>query len=458
MVKRARCGPKSYLSKAAKPRGLGLRGQLFHLFNTEIKDDTTRQSNRCGFFAMWKFAESTMVKFKVKRPGEFRKNNIHGGKMWGSMQEWRENRLSEDQIFQIVLDCYKGGATESILKTIRKTCSYLYNMETGVPGENYPAMKGVFKCIKSGNCTPSRGGVRPLRVPTAKELQHAFTKEYSPDCGLTFLVFLIGLVVAWDFFVLGSRPNVDLNKIKKSTVHMEDKVNKIVATKFIGGRSKLTGNKKGHRNWWAYRVCMCPNGQHISPSKGLPFSFDRYGNSSRDLSKFCTCCPVFAFEVLQASQPQETKLYRQWLTSESRTRKGRSRWGDMSFQHPQVLAIRWMNAQGVPELSKNSGRMACAKWSEAAGVPFSELVHVVGDNPDVWRKHYSPNMPETNCKIREQSLDPVIATAALRRFARFCGRGPPPEPPPQGLNRHEIGMWTLLRNSGYHGDAKRIFG
>ena len=378
--------------------------------------------------------------------------------MWGSMQEWRKNRLTEDQVCRIVLDCFTGGATESNLTLIRKTCSYLYNLETGIPGENYPAMKGVFKCINEKKCPPSKGGVQPLQVPTAEQLRHAFTTEYTPQCGLTFLLFLQGVLVGWDFFILGSRPNVDLGKIKDSTVHMHDKERNIVATKFIGGRSKLCGNKKGSRNWWAFRVCMCPGGKHIPPEKGLPFSFDRYGNSTRDLSKYCTTCPVFAFEVLQASQPMETKLYRLWLDSESRTRKGRTRWGEKGIHEPQLLAIKWMSCQGVPNLSKNSGRMACAQWSQATGAPYPELVHVIGDNPDVWRDHYQPKLPETHCKNRVQSTDPVVATAVLQRFARFCGRGLPPEAPPPGLTRHEIGMWTLLRNSGFHGDAKRIFG
>ena len=52
---------------------------MFHLFNTEMKDSKTRQSNRSGFYAMWNYAEKTMTKFKVKRNGEFRRNNIHGG-------------------------------------------------------------------------------------------------------------------------------------------------------------------------------------------------------------------------------------------------------------------------------------------------------------------------------------------------------------------------------------------
>ena len=399
-----------------------------------------------------------MVKFKVKKPGEFREDNIHGGRMWGSMQEWREHRLSSDKIAKIVIACFEGGASESTLKLIRKTCSYLYNLETGIPGENWSIMPGVFKCIKLSLCTPSKGGVIPDHVPTAEQLRLAFTTEFREGCGMTFLFFLRAVLIAWDFFVLGNRPKVDLNKIKKSVVHKHDTERHICATKFPGGRSKLAGHKKGTRNWWALRICMCPDGKHVSPKPGLAFSFDRYGNTRMDVSKYCTTCPIFAFEVLELSQPTgQLKLYRNWLTSESRSRKGRSRWGDKSPEEPQLVAIEWLRIQGVSPISKNSGRKATADWSQKSGCPFHELVHIVGDNEDVWRKSYQPKLPPTNSKVREQSEDLVVATEALRRFRGFCGRNPPVVVP-SGLSRSELGFYTLLNNLGFGQDAKKIFG
>ena len=407
---------------------------------------------------MWRYAEELMIDYKVKRPGEFTKNNIHGGRMWGSMKEWRDNRLTEDQIGKIILRCHKNGASKSTLVNIRKFCSYLWNLETGIPGENYPMMNGIFKCMDMKLCPKSRGGVRPLVVPTANQLKLAFTTNYRPGCGMSVLDFIRGTLIAWDYFVLGNRPEVDLNKIKKSVEHHVDNERKICSTKFPGGRSKLVGNKKGMRKWWAHRVCMCPKGQHVSPDKGLAFSFDRWGNTRRDVSKYCLTCPFFCFELLQESQSGNLLLYRNWIKSESRTRKGRSRWGAKSVHHPQDEAIKWMSVQGVPNISKNSGRKTCSKWSSATNAPFVELVHVVGDNEDVWRDYYQKDLPETHCKIREQSEDLDVATAALRRFRSFCGRGPPPEPIPQGLNRAELGSYPLLRNLGFMKDAKRIFG
>ena len=224
---------------------------------------------------MWRYAEELMIDYKVKRPGEFTKNNIHGGRMWGSMKEWRDNRLTEDQIGKIILRCHKNGASKSTLVNIRKFCSYLWNLETGIPGENYPMMNGIFKCMDMKLCPKSRGGVRPLVVPTANQLKLAFTTNYRPGCGMSVLDFIRGTLIAWDYFVLGNRPEVDLNKIKKSVEHHVDNERKICSTKFPGGRSKLVGNKKGMRKWWAHRVCMCPKGQHVSPDKGLAFSFDR---------------------------------------------------------------------------------------------------------------------------------------------------------------------------------------
>ena len=227
-----------------------------------MKQPETRQSNRCGFYAMWKYAPDTMKKFKVKKPGEFQENNIHNGKMWGSMQEWRRHRLSEDQVLEIVLEVYKGGASLSTMKLVRKTCSYLYNLATGIPEENFPGMKGVFKCINLKACTPSRGGVKPVHVPTADQLVHAFTTEWKPDCGLSLLCFLMGCLAAYDSHVLGSRPKADLNKIKESVTHDHDKA------------------RHNEVSWWtlqtlrvwcallvsAHRICLCPEGKHTRPS------------------------------------------------------------------------------------------------------------------------------------------------------------------------------------------------
>ena len=117
---------------------------------------------------------------------------------------------------------------------------------------------------------------------------------------------------------------------------------------------------------------------------------------------------------------------------------------------PQLFAIEWLRIQGVPNISKNSGRYA-------VGAPFHELVHLIGDNEDVWRKSYQPTLAPTNCKIREQSEDLVVATAALRCFRDYFGRGPPLQVP-GGLNRAELGTYTLLNNLGFFEDAKRIFG
>ena len=91
-------------------------------------------------------------------------------------------------------------------------------------------------------------------------------------------------------------------------------------------------------------------------------------------------------------------------------------------------------AQGLDEYDHNSGRKALAGWCSHLDVPYALSKQVHGDLPDVWGKHYEQSVIDTKAsKNREQSRDPKTATAALRMFARFCGRGIDPYKPRMNL-------------------------
>ena len=63
-------------------------------------------------------------------------------------------------------------------------------------------------------------------------------------------------------------------------------------------------------------------------------------------------------------------------------------------------------------------------------VKYPQSVHIHGDLPDVWNKHYEFNVrPTVVYTIREQSRDPEVATAGLRIFAEYLGRGTWPYKP-----------------------------
>ena len=75
-------------------------------------------------------------------------------------------------------------------------------------------------------------------------------------------------------------------------------------------------------------------------------------------------------------------------------------------------------------------RKALARWCKQLNVGYPQSVHIHGDLPDVWNKHYEFNVrPTVVYTIREQSRDPEVATAALRIFAEYIGRGTWPYTP-----------------------------
>ena len=423
-----------------------------------MKSKETRQSTRNGFRAMWRHAPELMEQFGVPKPETFDTSNLHGGVMWGSMQEWRNNKLSEDQILEIVFEVYTSGASVSVCKQVRKTCSYLYHLDTGIPGKNWPGLPGVVGSVKV-QLKPPKNAVMPEHVPTAADIVKAFTNNWKPNPTMSLMTFMVNCLLTWDSHVLGSRPNSDLDKIKKSTDHWWDFKNKCWTTSFVAGRSKLALQKSGTRPWRAWRICMCPNEEHIEPPENFEFSFDENGNTNMDISNLCTTCPLFIGQFLKrAQEPLVFRCYRKYIYSESRKKRSRSPWSPDNYGDLQTLVIEWLKHQGVTPVSRNSGRKTLARLSEATKSTYPELVHVMGDLEPTWRKRYQPGLPPSGgYKIREQSLDPEVACAYLRRFRKLCGRNRPPQPPPPGMSKDALMMFLIAKRLGLENDAREIY-
>ena len=79
-------GPLSFLEKATRPRGAGLI-QRREFRQNENVSDATRKAYRAGYNTMWKHAGAYMKRKGLKRPGEFRKDNQHGGKLYACRKE-----------------------------------------------------------------------------------------------------------------------------------------------------------------------------------------------------------------------------------------------------------------------------------------------------------------------------------------------------------------------------------
>ena len=72
---------------------------------------------------------------------------------------------------------------------------------------------------------------------------------------------------------------------------------------------------------------------------------------------------------------------------------------------------------------------------------------------------YQPDLPPSGgYDVRVQSLAPHIATAALQRFRKLCGRAPPPEPPPEGLtSKRDAVMMMICKQMGCERQFREIW-
>lgn len=456
----AKPGPKSLLELCKAPKGAGLKARMVHRYITECCDKDARAAYRKGFNAMWRFAPRLMRKWKVPESGQFDKLNVHGGRLWGGYTEWHKRPITALRIAHIFEECaLNQNCSNSVLCQISKTMSYLYLLETGIPKKNWKSLPCLKITLKNRKRVRNKSTVKPDHVPTAHQLAHAFTQEWRPGTPkMPLLKFLCSAVMAWDSHVLGVRPKVDTKKIKDSEIHWwsED----MWYTEYVDGRAKLPNEKSGTRRWSAWRVCLCKDAKHVAPPKNFFRSFDDTGNTDEDISKFCTTCPVFAGQVLKQFQDDmgvPFHVYRKPLLDHKRIKKNRPLFGVKNVYSVTDWVIQWFEYQNVSPVSRNSGRKCLAAWLSTTGTPYNQGFHVHADLEKVWRDSYQPGLPPDGYKIRVQSLDPVVATAAHRNFRKLCGRSPPPPPPRPGMTKTDQVLQFICANMGWTNSFDKIF-
>lgn len=368
---------------------------------------------------------------------------------------YRRHPLSGTQCARVLELAYEKGATLSQLKLIRKTCSFVFQLDTGITSENYPVVAGMFKSFDITTCSPPTRSLKPTRIPDIQAYKDAWTREwrYVPG-GMCLLDFLTASLKSWDEYVLGNRSGVDMNKIKDSRTHYFSLKYSCWATKYVGGRSKLCMHKKGTRDWWAWRHCVCRGGVHVSPAEDFEYTFDRNGNTSEDLSRYTTTCPLFCGEVLHRKQHGALGCYRKWVPAQDRF--GKSNHGDL-----HELSNRWFRFQGVLQdgeaYDKNSGRKGLALWMSETGCSYPEGHDLMGDTEDTWRKSYQPDLPcSGGYKVRDQRTDPFVVTSALRRFQNMIGRSKP-MPSLDHLTAEQQVLMKIATKLGLGTEATRIF-
>ena len=307
-------------------------------------------------------------------------------------------------------------STYAQIRTVSATLSFLHQLVTGIGGENWTEVHAELENYSPSDFAPPTKRLKAEIIPTCDNLKDAFTKGYDAACGVSFVLWVTGLLAAYCWSIWGSRSNVDLNSLKTSVVHDHNTNQDWASTSYDGGRNKLAGNKKGNRPWCCYFGCLCPGGKHIPVPEGFEWSLRPDGNPSVPIT-FPTECPLNCIELKRRRKVNgEWRLFSKWTKT---THNWVSNHGDVA-----KLAIDWFVWQGYegPRFSRNAGRNALGRWLQETHAPYHEGFQVHGDLIDVWRT-YQPGVPESKYAVRTQTTDPLIATAALRRLQRIFGRG-----------------------------------
>ena len=448
-------GPQSYVDQAKKPSRMGMRARIIFKNVVRLSKDA-RKSYRGGMSLIRKWCPNELDRWGV--PELFDLNNQFKGKIPGSPAEFRTSSLTEYRLARCLELADERGCTNNNLRTMRKLCSFLYQLQSGKQSENFGLVNSMMDCLLKGAPKPQPP---VLYGPRPDQLRTAFTSEWrGPGTGLSLLQFEQGVLGGWDWPVLGSRPWADLNKIKRSVSHLIDLERKIFVTDFVDGRSKLALEKRGTRPWKAWRICLCPNNEHHSPPEDFgPWSLDEDGNPKQPLGdQICTTCPVFAGEFLQKlqyGQEGDFRIYKKPTNDSRFNRNGNNHHSVISLAH------RFFAYQGITPHNKpfhpESGRKACGLWNGELRIPYFMNLHLTGDTEKTWRVHYQQNLADSNgYEVREQSTDPNVATAALKELRKFFGRDPPPEPVPEGLTGAQQLLLRIAENVGIR-DGARYF-
>ena len=365
--------------------------------------------------------------------------------MWG----WpKECKLTNNQAQKLMLTVYqKRTMTWGMMRSISKTLAYAYELTGGsVPQGNYPGVTSVWQLVRKPECVDSGKSQKPERIPEPKQLQVAFTKPWSRNHPWSLMQFLTGVVATNDAFVFGLRSNEDFKRVKDSRDHELNSAAGWVCTKFVGGRAKLSGKKKGTVDWWIWRVCYCQGKHHIPVPEGFFELIDSEGNPTVEFEWY-TLCPVAALELIwqfQTVPPQEKRCYGKWLGAKFHC----GNTGDVAG-----LAIQWLQAQGLPAFDHNSGRKSLAKWTHHLRVPYHESCAIHGDLHQTWQESYDERLPDSDYDLRTQPRDPAVACAGLWKFARFVGGGRKLK---VKLSRSERLQYELLKALGKKDKARRI--
>ena len=445
MPKKRKPGRPSYRDKAKLPKYASHKIKVQHNANL-AKAESTMEVYRKGFRLMWRVVPKLMQNAKVNPVGSYNEFNGHGGVMPGWPDECT---LTNPRASRILFGCIQSGeCTVSQLKKIRKTLGYMWELKgkrTKLE-TNWPCVGMLMESIRPGQLLPNQQGTgsKARFIPSPQQLQAAIERGWTEEHPWSLLKWSTHYLCFHDTMICGARPKIDLGKIKDSRAHQVSYAQGWQKTAFKGGRSKLHKAKRGTRPWSMWRTCMCQGEKHVRP--GEEYTLDSDGNP--DILSWDPRCPVATVEFVFQNQLEEDQPKRCYPNTLEKSTLGEVRYGQKSIADPSEAAVEFMQVQGLPQFDTNSGRKALARWCKLLTVPYELSVHIHGDLHDTWNRHYEKEVVKPTVNIREQSKDPEVATAALRIFADWLGRGFNPYQRPMNLQeRQNDALLTLLGSS-----------
>ena len=305
-------GAESYLSKARKPRRIGIAKRIQFRKNIKKSKHTMRRY-RVSYKLMHTLAKKYTSGLKnFGPPGSFDERNQHGGVMPSLPGDVH---LTGRQAATILEKCADHEISYEQFRSISGCLSYIYQLVwTGDYHKkmNWPEVTKMFRAYSPDEF---RAPVRPLKpehVPSPEQLRAAFTKGWTVNCGWSLCRWWLGLLCCWTWAVLGNRSNCDVAGLRDSRTHTLSAQQGWAATAMKGGRNKLCDRKAGSRPWSGYFVCLCPEGKHQEPPEDFEDSLEEDGNPTTPPT-FCTSCPLAALDIrTRLAGENGMKIFGKW--------------------------------------------------------------------------------------------------------------------------------------------------
>ena len=436
-----------------KPRRAAL-GSLIAFDSNNNKSTETLRKYRTALNFVWRVpkAKALMISCGFKAPGEYLATNQHTGLCFALPREVPgPSRFSDVDAGWILRHCYEAGGTVSQCQSVSKLLSYAYQLRTGEDG-NFKWVKKQRRVQKPSGYGPPTQVVRAIRIVEPESVKTTLTTEWTHDTPMPYLQWNLAYILTHDWVVLGMRSQVDLMKIKKSRHHFILPSEGWMYTQMFGGRAKIEGTR-GSRPWKVYRQCLCPGGRH----RNLPADWadHAFGDTK---PTWCTTCPLTCYQVIRASLADDDyRLYPRYIgPGYDNSENGIGR-GPTFILMRRFLDIQGGNPDDVV-YDKNMGRKSLGKLCDTVGISYPQSFEIHGDLWKNWKQYQDRCINDRGFQRRVQSADADTCLKALRKLARWFGRGREVREDPDEVSQNQLGKLIALklRKDGHGAEVNRI--